>query len=158
MGNAEIKTLHLSVSSVKNRAVGFFEPRNPLSHIHFSRIFAASQTERLITFFWKYLEPIRRQPRTPPLRILPMAFMPLDDSLFRNLRQLHLKGIKMRDGGSAGRHITFRLLAEFEKIVVIATILHLFCPLISPLANRKKSRPGRQGESFLGAAKHHVEA
>lgn len=79
VGNAEIETLHLSISTIKYGSVGFLEPRNPLGHIHPTRVFAAGQAERLITLFWKYLEPIRRQPRPPPLRILAMAFMPLGD-------------------------------------------------------------------------------
>ena len=137
MGNAEIETFHLSVSSVENRPVGFLEPRNPLRHIHPTRVFAAGQAERLITLFWKYLEPIRRQPRPPPLRILAMAIMPLGDPLLCNLRQLHLQCIEMGNRRRARRHVAFCLFSEFKKVVVVAPILHLFRPGVRPLANGK---------------------
>ena len=84
--------------------------------------------------------------------------MPLGDPLFFDFRQLHLKGVQMADGGGARGHVTFRLLSEFQKIVVIPPVPGFFRPLVGPLTDAEERRPGRQSQGFLRAAEHDVQA
>src|SRR4029077_2650875 len=80
------------------------------------------------------------------------------EALLENLLKLRLQGVNMRDARRARRHPFCLLLFEFDKIEIEAAICDLFGAREGFVGNGEKRNPWREGERFLRASEHDVDA